>query len=182
MKLFKGVKQKLSEYQLRQRAKKSKREVQFPGLKHCKHALVTCFVKSKVDLEAFMQFRELLLKEGILVDGLIGYDNSFPETQRRIQIENCQIITPTELEKTPLPEDMAYKRLVQKEYDLMADLSIEDFYPIKYCCSLSKSMFKIGVGEGYREEHFDVLIDVGTNRSTAYLAEQLLHYIKMINP
>ncbi len=182
MKLFKGVKRKLSEYQLKQRAKKSKREVQFPGLKHCKHALITGYIKSKADLDGFMQFRERLVNEGVQVDGLLGYDETIPETQRRIQIEHCLIITPTDLEKVPLPEDMAYKRLVQKEYDLLADLSTEDFYPIKYCCSLSKSLFKIGASEGFREEHFDVVIDVGTNQSTAYLAEQLLHYIKMINP
>jgi hypothetical protein len=71
------------------------------------------------------------------------------------------------------------EQFVNKEFDILFDLCLDDFYPVQYIVGMSRAKFK--VGSYMTEESFhDLIIDVNKNKNIEYLIEQIKHYITLI--
>lgn len=68
----------------------------------------------------------------------------------------------------------------EKEFDLLINLSIDDYFPVEYIYALSKARFKIGKhSDNY--EYADLSIDIKDSRDINYLVQQISYYLKIIN-
>lgn len=80
-----------------------------------------------------------------------------------------------------IPTEKQCLELMYKEYDILFDLTIQSYFPLKYIISLSKAHFKVGASIAYRNEVCDLTIDIAKQKELNYLINQLKHYLKLIN-
>ncbi len=69
---------------------------------------------------------------------------------------------------------------IEKDLDLLINLSIDSLFPIEYIYALSKAKFKVGrYTDG--SEYADLLIDIKSRRDINYLIQQMNYYLRIIN-
>ncbi len=68
---------------------------------------------------------------------------------------------------------------LNRKFDILFDLDIENSFPLRYIATLSKAGMK--VGKYYDEcEYLDFMIKLDANNSTGYLIEQSVYYLNML--
>lgn len=80
-----------------------------------------------------------------------------------------------------LPKVKEASDFVERELDLLLDLSMGSCFPVQYLCAMSLAKFKAGCDKGYRKEYCDLTIDISQKENINYLIIQLKHYLKIIN-
>ena len=65
---------------------------------------------------------------------------------------------------------------IQKEWDVLIDLSVKKKFPIKALATLSKAVFKVGYSPETNNP-YDLNIDIHQNPNPNYLAEQIIKYL-----
>ena len=68
---------------------------------------------------------------------------------------------------------------LNRKFDILFDLDIDNSFPLRYIATLSKAGMKVGK---YYEgcEYLDFMIKLEANNSTAYLIEQSVYYLNML--
>lgn len=84
------------------------------------------------------------------------------------------------LNKSFIPRSSDVKNFIEKPFSLLIDLNLNNDFPLEYIASLSKATFKVGATGAYRDEDFDLTINVGENNNTKYLIAQINHYLGLI--
>jgi hypothetical protein len=72
------------------------------------------------------------------------------------------------------------KQFMEKEFDLLFDLTLHDQFPAKYVNNLSKARFKVGKDPQNGKDH-DMMIHIGENQEIPFFIEQIKYYISRIN-
>jgi hypothetical protein len=66
-----------------------------------------------------------------------------------------------------------------REFDLLFDLSLEEYFPLKYLTRLSPASYKIGL---FRDtDDYDLMIELHEPKTLPYLVEQVRHYLSLIH-
>jgi hypothetical protein len=79
------------------------------------------------------------------------------------------------------PQKPFVKEFLNAGFDILIDLSLNDHLPLLYCAALSNAGLKVG---RFQEDHqlfFDLMIQAGTDETIDSFAEQVIHYLSMIN-
>ncbi len=79
-----------------------------------------------------------------------------------------------------IPKSLVVTDFINKPFDLLFDLSMNDFFPVEYISRLSKSKFKVG---RFTSDHksFDLMFELNqTNKLETYL-EHIKYYLNLIN-
>jgi hypothetical protein len=78
------------------------------------------------------------------------------------------------------PEPTFISDFIEREFDILINLSIDNRFPVEYIYALSKAKFKTGK---YRNgsSHADLSIDIKNNRDVSYLIQHIIHYLRIIN-
>ena len=84
------------------------------------------------------------------------------------------------LTKAFIPKSIDVTNFIEKPFSLLIDLNINNDFPLEYISTLSLATFKVGATGSYRDEEFDLTINIGENQSTKYLVTQIKHYLSMI--
>jgi len=66
------------------------------------------------------------------------------------------------------------------EYDILIDLSMFEWFPIRWIATLSRARFKVG-SLSYVDNPYELIISVDSNKEIAYLTEQIIHYLNLLN-
>ncbi len=78
------------------------------------------------------------------------------------------------------PKDEIVHQFIHQDFDILIDLSLNEYFPLYYIGSLSNSSFKIG-RQSEKYQYQDLMIDIGKNNTIDYLIEQIKHYLTIIN-
>ncbi|MGF1584132.1 MAG: hypothetical protein ACFCUM_02335 [Bacteroidales bacterium] len=78
------------------------------------------------------------------------------------------------------PEPAFINDFIEREFDILINLSIENRFPVEYIYALSKAKFKTGKFRN-GSTHADLAIDIKDNRDVNYLIQHINHYLRMIN-
>lgn len=78
----------------------------------------------------------------------------------------------------PKRKSVSIKQFLEKEYDLLIDLTRNEIYPLRKVLSLSRSSFKVGAFESGNEPFYDFMIKY---RSAKDYTVQLVHYLSLLN-
>lgn len=70
---------------------------------------------------------------------------------------------------------------ISEPYDVLIDLTCCDLFFTKYLAAISGARFKLGVYDDRYVDVFDMMIQVDDKCKLKDLAENTLHYLKMIN-
>lgn len=135
---------------------------------------------SREDHEKVKKFIHFLREEQKDVLSL-GYINSKNPDHFLSSKLSYRYFTKKDLNWLFQPKEGEAADFLEKEFDILIDLSIEDCFPIRYLCNKSEANFKVGAQKGYRSEKCDMLIDISSNPSVDFLIIQIKHYLKLIN-
>jgi hypothetical protein len=79
------------------------------------------------------------------------------------------------------PSSPVIQNFINEEYDLLIDLNIRDYFPLKYISALSKAAFKVGKFDESDTAFFDMMIDADNTKTVKYFLRQVDTYITMLN-
>lgn len=74
------------------------------------------------------------------------------------------------------PKSSSAEQFISKEFDILIDLTMEDFYPTFYIASLSRSRFKAGRFV-QNDSPYDLMIEIDEEKTIEYFIDQIKHYI-----
>jgi len=83
--------------------------------------------------------------------------------------------------KPPLGSSPFIDKFVNEETDLLIDLNILDYFPLKYIAAMSRAKFKIGAFSEKNKEIHDMMIEIGADKSLKYFLRQVDTYLQMLN-
>lgn len=91
------------------------------------------------------------------------------------------IITVKDINWRYQPQKPFVKEFINTEYDILIDLSLKNHLPLLYCAALSCAGLKVG---RFQEDHhllYDLMIHAAPEETIDSFAEQVIHYLSMIN-
>lgn len=69
---------------------------------------------------------------------------------------------------------------IHEKFDLLIDLTRQNYFPLVYVTALSEATFKIG-SSGFALNYFDLNIEFSKEPEPIQLTEQILYYLKRLN-
>jgi hypothetical protein len=70
---------------------------------------------------------------------------------------------------------------IDKEFDILIDLNLQDFFPLKYISGLSKARCRVGRYSESNMEFYDLMIEPKPGTTMSEYIEQIHHYLSVIN-
>jgi hypothetical protein len=111
---------------------------------------------------------------------ILGYLNSEEIRSDLLYRENVNIFCKKDLDFFFRPSHPDAIGFLSKKFDMLIDLSLIDYYPLRYISSLSPSDFKVGrFTEGKSE--LDLMIDIHSQPTLEFLIEQIKNYVSILN-
>ena len=78
------------------------------------------------------------------------------------------------------PKNNYIKEFINKEFDILIDLTLEDVFVIQFISGLSKSRLKVGRYSENHIKYYDLMIKVNNSLSLDIFIEQILHYLLIL--
>ncbi len=133
----------------------------------------------KQDFESVNEFIKELKAEGKQIFA-IGYLESEEIPDSYLLRKGYHFFCTKELNWYFRPESPFIDDFLEREFDLVINLSLETLFPVDYIFALSKARLKAGKYFD-NSEYSDISIDIKNSCDVRYLAEQITHYLKIIN-
>jgi hypothetical protein len=121
------------------------------------------------------------LQEAGKVVKAIGYVESKRLTGQFLPKLSYDFIYPSGLSWNYRPTSAAARDFIDNEYDILLDLSTEDYLPMMFMTGLSKARFKAGMESQLRSSYLDLMIKLGEKDGLDELIRQIDHYLHIIN-
>ncbi|MBM3405261.1 MAG: hypothetical protein FJY10_10290 [Bacteroidetes bacterium] len=90
-------------------------------------------------------------------------------------------ITPGNLNWFGKPTGNKVKAFIQKEFDILIDLSLSDTFTMKYISGLSHAHLKVGPNGTDHTNYYDLLIEKKDTPNVESFFRHALHYLQLIN-
>ncbi len=78
------------------------------------------------------------------------------------------------------PKNNYIKEFINKEFDIIIDLTLEEVYVLQYIVALSKSKLKVGRFSKSTEKYYDLMIKNDNNTLSDEYIDQILHYLDIL--
>ena len=72
------------------------------------------------------------------------------------------------------------KEFINKEFDIIIDLTLEDVYVLQYIVALSKSKLKVGRFSKSMQKYYDLMIKNDQKALSDEYIDQILHYLNIL--
>ncbi|MFC2151651.1 DUF6913 domain-containing protein [Bacteroidota bacterium] len=178
MSTIKNIRSNLGQFNLKKRLKTLNRHVKTHNFNTAKSAGILFSSPDEQSFNAVKDFLAFLTEKEIKVIAL-GYVPSKKIPQQFLMRKGINFYCNTDLNWYYKPKIEIIEQFINKDFDLLFDLSMNDYFSINYVGSLSKAEFKIGKNK--ENAYQDLVIDINKNKSIEYLIEQIKHYINILN-
>lgn len=91
------------------------------------------------------------------------------------------IITAKDINWRYLPQKLFVKEFIDTEFDILIDLSLDEYLPLYYFAALSKAFLKVGKFREDQHHTYDLMIHSKAEETIDSFAEQVIHYLSRIN-
>jgi len=177
--VFDSLKLKISNYFLYRKLKRFTRIRDFKNLHQSNSVFVIGSNLEDIegdDIRRLVQYLKQLNKE---VFSLFYIENE--NDNINIQIPEIKLFNLSNLNNLFIPKDADILLLIDREFDLLIDLSLKESFALKYIFALSKARLKVGAAMNYKKKFGDLTIEIENNPSISYLITQIKHYLTQIN-
>ena len=80
------------------------------------------------------------------------------------------------------PVNIKVQGFIEKEFDLLIDLTLEEHLPLKFVAGLSRARCKVGRFSEENTRYYDLMIKVDKKQNLAEFISQIQHYLTIIKP
>lgn len=165
---------------LRKKQKKIDRVTRVHNFKTAHSAIILFDTSRKNSLTVINKFKDFLESEEIecKVIGIVPEKEVPDEMTLRNRFE---FITKKEISWYKRPKGDVAERFLNETPDILLDFTFNPSLEVQFLVKLSKASFKVG---HYTEEDndYDLMINPPGDPDLEYFAEQVKHYIHMLNP
>jgi hypothetical protein len=88
----------------------------------------------------------------------------------------------TDLNWYGAPRNAYIAEFMNKEFDILIDLNLENYFVTNYITSLSKAKFKVGRQDDGLQESLDMMIKMKPDATVEAFIEQIIHYLVVLKP
>lgn len=78
------------------------------------------------------------------------------------------------------PVHSKVKDFIDKEFDILIDLNLTDFFASKYISGLSKARCRVGMFAEDNQKYYDLMVDAKPGTTMEEYLEQICHYLTII--
>jgi hypothetical protein len=143
MKLPAGLQNKIGEFVLKRQLKHLKRNVKSCNIDQAKKIGILFNATHSVSFDIVKNLvKELSDKSRTIM--VLGFVDSKQLIDHYLYRKGFEFFTQSHLNWYHLPKSDAVNEFINKDFDILIDLSLEDLYPLKYILSQSKALFKVG--------------------------------------
>ena len=179
MSAFSKIRQSLGKRSL---IKKQKKRIRNRVVHNFNTAKRVAVVFDTTDQETFRHIREFskFLERSGIASKVLGYVD-LEEIPGDFGLwENCQVICKRDLDYFFRPKDENILKFTDMDYDILFDLSMNDFFPLSYITVLSRAKFKVGrYKETYNDSDF--MINISGEPTVEFLIGQINNYVSILN-
>ena len=138
--------------------------------------LFTC--KNEDDFNAVKDFKQFLENHNIRVE-ILGYVHDKQVPDHYLLRQGFNFICTKDLDWFHRPTGQFALDFCTRNFDILFDLSIEEYFPLKYLSKLSPSSYKIGI---YKEtDDYELMIGLKDQKNVPYFVEQVKYYLSLIH-
>lgn len=177
--MFKKLRLKIGEWALKKELRKENRKPALTNLKNARVIGVVAEASSLKELEDVKLFLDQLAKQYKQVYPLVYMDvKKIPETSLD-KFKNVSFFCRKDLNYKYIPVRPDLVEFIGKEFEVLIDLSLVSYFPVKYIMSVSKARLKVA-RLNPNSNPADILIDISKRPSVKYLTEQIDTYLDML--
>ncbi len=79
------------------------------------------------------------------------------------------------------PNNQFVKDFIERDFDILINLSLNDNYTLQYISGLSKAKFKVGTSNKNNSEFYDFLFELPIHTKLSEYIKQIEYYLTLIN-
>ncbi|PCH93487.1 MAG: hypothetical protein COB85_06955 [Bacteroidetes bacterium] len=178
--MFTKIRQNIGLYFLNRQVKVLERDRAVFNLKDAQTIGIVYDATDSKEFEAVKKFCKYLKERNKRIMSL-GFVNVKEEDNRfKTQLE-YRFFTKKELNWHFKPTGLEVENFTEEVFDILIDFSFEESFSIKYISGLSKAKFKVGAASDNSSNYYDMVIDIGNNKTLENLIGNINHYLDMIN-
>lgn len=134
--------------------------------------------RSEEEFRVVKEFKHFLEQESIATD-VVGYVSDKHIPDHYLLRTGFNFFCQKDLNWYFRPETSFTEDFLQRDFDLLFDLSLRNLFPVNYLVKLSPAAYKIG---RFREtDQYDLMIDIKEEPSVSFFISQLRHYLSMLH-
>jgi hypothetical protein len=134
------------------------------------------------DQVSFEQIKHFLtyLSDYKLQIYVLGYIDAKTIPESFLFWKGINLFSRKELSWSQVPKTPVVTDFIDKPFDVLLDLSLQDFFPVEYIARLSKSKFKVG---RYTDNHtsYDLMFELEKGNNLDSYLEHVKKYLNKIN-
>jgi hypothetical protein len=111
---------------------------------------------------------------------VLGYINAKTIPEGFLFWKGINLFSRKELGWSMVPKTPVVTDFIDKPFDVLMDLSLDDFFPVEYIARLSKSKFKVG---RFTQSHnaYDLMFEIEKGNSLDNYLDYIKQYLNLIN-
>jgi hypothetical protein len=180
MNAFDGIKARIGKYILGQNLKKHERRKQFHTFESARTVGILFDATDQQNYEAARNFAKFLTERKIRLYGL-GYADTKEVSTFYSYYTGFNFYTKKDINWKGIPSNHNVNDFINEPLDILIDLSLAENFSLAYIQALSKASFKIGMF-GKNDKRYDFMIDIKSNPTAEFLADQVRHFLHMFQP
>ncbi|MBN1990772.1 MAG: hypothetical protein JW783_15320 [Bacteroidales bacterium] len=134
---------------------------------------------SQSDFDIAIKFSDYLRSKNLEIC-ILGYFPGKELPQHFIMRQGTNIFTAKELNWYDKPKSEVVDEFANTDFDILIDLSLEHYFPLRWVISTSKAKFKVGCLD-YEGNPNDLILSIDKTKGITHLVEQAKHYLSVIN-
>jgi hypothetical protein len=178
--MFGNIRARFGQYYCRKEQARIERRLVMTNLQEAKRIGILYTLDNVPDYERVSEFVAQLQGEHKEVKAL-GYVKNRNLVQRFLPKLSYDFFSKRDLTWFYKPIHTKVRDFVEKEFDLLIDLSLHDSFPLKYIAALSKAFCRVGRFSEENTEYYDLLIDLKPSMTSEEYLGQIRHYLTIIN-
>ena len=172
------IKSKIGQFNLKRRLKDLKRRLVVHNFNTAKTAGIIFNSPDEKTFESIKHFLSFLSDKGI--NGFTLCYIPLKKVPANVLLRNqFHFYCKTDLNWYYKPTKEIVEQFINKEFDILFDLSIKDYFTVNYVGKLSKATFKIG--KQSETSYHDLTFEIKENETVDFLIEQIKHYLNILN-
>jgi hypothetical protein len=175
----KNIQIKAGNYFLSKKLKHFTRAREMQTLKTAQTAGIIVTPSNQDSFDQIKTFLNYLTGLGVKVF-VLGYvdDKKVPDTY--LFWKGITLFSKNDLNWACIPVSPVVNDFIEQSFDMLIDLSVHDYFPVRYISNLSKSRFKIGRFAD-ADKCYDLMFELNDNPSLDYYIEHLTYYLNLLS-
>jgi hypothetical protein len=178
---FDNIKRSIANYVLNKKLGKLKREKKLVNLHHAVNIGILYNVTSQTTFQIVKTLvKDLTTRQRQVM--ALGFVNRKSIPNYCIAANSGYHFNLRDLNWYGAPKNDYIHEFINKEFDILIDLSLDDVFVFNYISGLSRSKFKVGRHNDNYLDCFDLMIKMEPNASLEAFIEQVVHYLVIFKP